>query len=84
MTRNHRNAFNALTKLGVPVFQRRDYPEGFFISAEHDNSYEWVDYWNTSRDRFEGETVHPLIRTTLAPFGLHAEWENAGCLAIYE
>ena len=84
MTKNHRKAFNKLRALGVPLFERRDHPTGFFISAEDENSYEWVDYWNMSRDRWNGEKVRPEIREVLEPLGLFAEWENPGCLAVWE
>ena len=83
MKRNHRLAFNALTKMGVPLFERSDYPDGFFISAEHENSYKWCDYYDGYRIPDWNFGVHPDIDATLRKYDLHCEWENPGCLGVY-
>ena len=83
MKANHRRAFNALTKLGVPLFERSDYPEGFFISSEHETSYKWCDYYEGYRMTDWEFGVHPDITNTLRKYGLHAEWENPACLGVY-
>lgn len=83
MTRNHRRAYNKLKALGCPVFERADHPKGFFISAEDEESYKWADYYN-EYNRFEDFGVNSKVREVLEPLGLFAEWENPGCLGVYE
>jgi hypothetical protein len=82
MKRNYRNALNALTKLGVPTYQRSDM-EHFAISAEDADSYKFCDYYAYMRDDWEFG-VSPVITETLRKYGLHAEWINAGELGVYE
>lgn len=89
MTRNHRLAFNALKKLGAPVYERVDI-ENFQISAERNFDPEygntlWADYYEgyTLGDDWEFG-VNPLITKTLSKYGLHAEWINAGELGVYD
>lgn len=83
MKDNQQKAYDELKALGVPLFERDDHPTGFFISAEHENSYLWVDYYN-EYNRFEDFGCHSKIREVLEPLGLFAEWENPGCLAVWE
>jgi hypothetical protein len=47
MKRIYIKAFNQLKKLGCPVFERSDV-DGFIISAEHPESWQWADMY-TSR-----------------------------------
>lgn len=82
MKRNYRNALNALTKLGVPTYQRSDM-EHFAISAEEPDSYKFCDYYAYMRDDWEFG-VSPAITETLRKYNLHAEWINAGELGVYE
>jgi hypothetical protein len=82
MKRNYRNALNALTKLGVPTYQRSDM-EHFAISAEDAESYKFCDYYAYMREDWEFG-VSPVITDTLRKYGLHAEWINAGELGVYE
>jgi len=82
MKRDYRNALNALNKLGVPNYQRSDM-EHFAISAEEPDSYKFCDYYAYMRDDWEFG-VSPVITETLAKYGLHAEWINAGELGVYE
>lgn len=82
MKRNYRNALNALTKLGVPTYQRSDM-ENFAISAEEPDSYKFCDYYAYMREDWEFG-VSPVITKTLAKYDLHAEWINAGELGVYE
>jgi hypothetical protein len=82
MKRSYRNALNALTKLGVPTYQRSDM-EHFAISAEDADSYKFCDYYAYMRDDWEFG-VSPVITETLGKYGLHAEWINPGELGVYE
>ena len=82
MKRNYRNALSALTKLGVPTYQRSDM-EHFAISAEDADSYKFCDYYAYMREDWEFG-VSPVITDTLRKYGLHAEWINAGELGVYE
>ena len=83
MKGQYKKAYKALEKLGVPLFERNDYAEGFFISNEHGESHKWVSYWEPRKD-WGFEKVNPKIREVLEPLGLFAEWENPGCLGVYE
>jgi hypothetical protein len=83
MKRNHRLAFNALKKIGAPVYERSDI-ENFQISAESNSDYIWADYYDG--DYLDGYEfgVSPRIINTLAKYGLHAEWINPGELGVYD
>ena len=80
MKRNYRNAFNALEKIGAPVFERDDC---LFISAESNYDEIWADYYDRygSLDDFG---VSKKINAILDKYGLFAEWQNPGCLAVCE
>ena len=83
MKRNYRLAFNALTKLGVPLYQRSDM-ENWAISAEDSDSYKFCDYYDVYRIDDWEFGVSPVIFNTLRKYGLHAEWINPGELGVYE
>lgn len=83
MKRDFRNAYNALKKLGVPLYQRSDM-ENFGISAEDANSYQWCDYYEGYRIPDWEFGVHPDICNTLRKYNLHAEWINPAELGVYE
>jgi hypothetical protein len=82
MTKNHRLAYNALKKIGAPVYTREDI-KNFQISAEglayenYNRDIQWAEYYDCG-------WVNPLIENTLARYGLHCEWINAGELGVYE
>jgi hypothetical protein len=86
MTRNHRLAFNALKKIGAPVYQRSDI-ENFQISAEgiageYDRDTLWADFYEGHK--FWDFGINPKITDILTKYGLHAEWINAGEIGVYE
>jgi len=88
MTRNHRLAFNALKKIGAPVYQRSDI-ENFQISAEgiageYDRDTLWADYYEGYRIPDWDFGINPKITEILSKYGLHAEWINAGEIGVYE
>jgi hypothetical protein len=82
MKRIYRNAFNALQKMGVPVFERYDMDGRFHISAEESESYMWASYYESPSSWAFG--VNPKIDEVLRKFGLFAEWINPGELGVYE
>jgi hypothetical protein len=83
MKRNYKLAHTALTKLGVPLYQRSDM-ENFGISAEDSDSYKWLDYYEGWRMDGWDFGVHPDIDKTLRKYGLRCEWINPGELGVYE
>ena len=88
MKRNHRLAFNALKKIGAPVYERSDI-ENFQISAEgiydyYDRDTIWADYYDGYRILDWEFGINPLITNTLRRYGLHAEWINAGEIGVYD
>lgn len=83
MKRQFRNAFNALKKLGVPVYVRDDMGGRFQISAEEPESYKWADYYAYARAGWDFG-VNPLIDQVLKKYGLFSEWINPGELGVYE
>ena len=81
MKRKFRYAFNALEKLGCPVFENADTLGygNFKISAEENTGDNfWADYW------FDCGFISPLIIAVLRKHGLYAEWDNPGCLSVWE
>ena len=87
MTRNHRLAFNALKKIGCPVYERSDI-ENFQISAEgiyddYDRDTLWADYYDGRNIPGWDFGINPLISDILAKYGLHAEWINPGEIGVY-
>lgn len=82
MKKQYRYAYNALKKLGVPVYERSDLNGRFNISAEDAESYKWCDYYYQGNEWDFG--VNPVIEKVLAKYGLHSEWINAGELGVYE
>ena len=84
MKRTYIKAFNALKKLGVPVYVRDDMDGRFQISAEVPDSFKWLDYHDGDRIPDWVFGVHPKIDNILHNCGLHAEWINPGELGVYE
>ena len=81
MHRIYTKAFSQLQALGCPVFERQDH-DGFFVSAETDESWNWADY-STARADWQYETTNPRLDEVLHQHGLFAEWENPACLKVY-
>lgn len=84
MKKNMRYAFNALKKIGAPVIDHGE--ENFYISAENNVKEIWADYYmmgmgGTFVDDFG---VNQRINRILDQYGLFAEWQNPGCLAVCE
>lgn len=82
MKKQQRYAYNALKKLGAPVFERSDEPDTFGMSSEMENSYEWIDYYGEFRGGYPW--ISPEAEEVLSKYGLFFEWENPGCVFAYE
>jgi hypothetical protein len=82
MKRKYIKAFNALKKLGVPVYVRDDMGGRFQISAEDPDSYKWANYYHSPSSWDFG--VNPKIDEVLSQSKLFAEWINPGELGVYE
>jgi hypothetical protein len=84
MKKNMRYAYNALKKIDCPVIDRGE--ENFDISAENNVTEIWADYYmmgmgGTFVDDFG---VSKRINRILDRYGLYAEWQNPGCLSVWE
>ena len=85
MKRNFRLAFNALTKLGVPVREfNYNGEDKFWISAEDSESYRFCDYYDGYLIPDWEFGVSPVITDTLRKYGLWAEWQNPAQLNVWE
>lgn len=82
MKRPYVYAYNALKKIGVPVYVRDDMDGRFQISAEDSESYKWADFY--SRNPGWNFGVNPQIDQVLRKYGLFAEWINPGELGVYK
>ena len=91
MKKYYRYAYNALEKMGVPVFN--EYSNGepieggrFKISAEYARSFEFLDYELAGRtiEGFDDFGVSDKVNEVLSKYGLYGEWENGGCLAVFD
>ena len=83
MKRIYIKAFNALKKMGVPVYEHADDDGNFSISAEEPDSYKWADYY-PDYSVWGGENTNPVLDEALKNHRLYAEWVNPGRLAVYE
>jgi hypothetical protein len=96
MKKNARSAFNALKKIGAPVYEGGDWGgEYFIVSAEENYDCVWADYWceNHVEVGGRGEFKDPLlddfgvnidINKILDEYGLFGEWINPGVLGVYD
>jgi hypothetical protein len=83
MKKQFRLAYNALKKIGVPVYQRDDMNGRFQISAEDPESYKWCDYYAYTRASWNFG-VNPKVDELLKKYGLYSEWINPGELGVYQ
>jgi len=86
MKRNYKNAYDALEKIGCPVFESVDCPGRFMISAEENYDEVWADYYDCMHWEHDGSLfgVSGKINKILDKYGLFAEWQNPGCLTVCE
>ena len=85
MKRNYRNAFNALEKIGAPLIDHGG--DEFYISAENNVNEIWADYYMMGYpacSMLDDFGVNHKINAILDKYGLFAEWQNPGCLAVCE
>jgi hypothetical protein len=78
------NAFAALQKMSVPVYQHPDDSGNFSIDAEAPDAERWVDYYGNPCREDLVFGVHIDLERELQKRGLFAEWVNPGRLAVYE
>jgi len=83
MKQKFRRAYDALQRMGVPVYERPDMDGRFHINAEAEDSYKWADYWSSGKTAWEFG-VNPRVENTLRRHGLYSEWVNPGELGVYE
>ena len=79
MKGNMKKAFDKLTAMGAPVFERSDEPGRFLLSAESGCDKFLIDY-NWMGGYFG---VDEEISDVVHGFGLDLEWENPGCLVCF-
>jgi hypothetical protein len=85
MKRNARSAFNALKKIGAPVYEGKDWGgEYFILSAEENEKEIWADYYDGMNIPGWLFGVNPKVTKVLDKFGLVAEWINPGVLRVYD
>lgn len=84
MKKTYKPAYQALKVLGVPVFTNEDHVilGNFSINAEDPAGLKWADYYYPGADWAFG--VSPELEAVLSQFGLMCEWQNPGCLGVYE
>ena len=89
MKKNARLAFNALKKIGCPVYEGT-WMEGdmdyFRISGEENyNGETWAEYYLSGREGIDGMDdfgVNNKINAVLDKYGLMCEWANPGVLDV--
>jgi hypothetical protein len=84
MKRNYRNAVKALEKIGAPVIDHGG--DEIYISAENNSTEIWAHYYmmGSGCTMLDDFGVNHKINAILDKYGLFAEWQNPGCLAICE
>lgn len=85
MNTNFRKAFNALNKLNCPL---RETDSLFKIDLEQSSEELWGSYYDACRLEIADNNwlfgISPKIHNVLHKYGLHAEWDNAGQIGVYE
>jgi hypothetical protein len=83
-----KRAFEALQKLGAPVYHLGEGWSGnalFAISGEQNYDEIWADYYNEfNLSCLDDFGINKKINNVLKKYGLFAEWCNAGVLDVYE
>jgi len=80
MKSHARKCYNQLKKLGCPVKEWHDDSRGhFWLSAEEENSSEWLDYWSTDKCGGSEQLNH-----ILSSHGLYFEWENSAVGHVHD
>lgn len=86
MKRHARTAYEALKKMGAPVFTNVDcegqYGPHFKLSGEQNYDWIWADYYGEFDSGYP--TICPKVEAVLEKNGLFAEWENPGCVSVYD
>lgn len=90
-------AFEELQAMGAPVFRNADTEQAgnFKMSGEdnfNDAGIAWADYWqeftrehvNEQGDIVNAFGVHQTVWDVLNKHRLFAEWDNPGCVTIWD
>ena len=80
MKREARKVYNQLKKLGCPVKEWHDNSRGhFWLSAEEENSDEWLNYYSMTLCAGSERLNH-----ILSSHGLYFEWENSAVGHVHD
>lgn len=82
MKRNVRKAFTQLKNMGVPVVEIKEGNAYFLVSAEDTESYKWLDYYGEFRGGYPW--VNPELEKVVAQHSLELQWQNPGCMGVYD
>ena len=84
MKAKYKEAYDVLKVMGVPVFVNEDHERrgNFGINAEDPRADEWVSYYHPPINWTFG--VNPTLDAVLDQFKLFAEWQNPGCLGVWD
>jgi len=82
MKRNLRHAFNAMKKIGAPVYDH-DEQDYYVLSAEENYDDMWADYHEGYRFFNNRHEVNDKLAAILDNHKCWCEWQNAGCLHVY-
>lgn len=83
MKRNLRNAYNAMKKIGAPVYDHGE-DDTFVISAEENYEDLWADYYEGYRIFNNQHMVNDKLAAILDKYGLWCEWYDCGSLRVYQ
>lgn len=83
MQANAKKAFEELKKMGVPVKDAPDHGGHFWISAEEENSHEWLDYYDGLKS-WSDWMINDKIHAVLEKHNLFAEWYNPAYVIVYD
>jgi hypothetical protein len=84
MKRQYTKAFNALQKMGCPVYEHADDNGNFSISTEVATEEIWAEYYDGWAIPGWEFGINPKLTKVLDKSGLYAEWQNPGRLTVWE
>ena len=88
MKQHARSAYNALKKIGTPMYIHSGESYYFLISAEENYDTIWADYYAMTDgvycDDLDDFGVNKKINEILDQHGLYCEWQHPGALGVYD